>query len=206
MSRQAKQVSAETRAMIDAMLEEAEAGPGDRLDVIHAKVAELRENELEKQRLEEELRTVNIAINKILWEELPDLMDTAMVPAVTIAADGNKPAYSVKVDDHYKAVLPEENRERGLAVIRDSGGGDLIKAEFTIKFGMGESKKIKAFEALLTKSGIVNYDSKLSVPWNSLTAWFREEYRKKPWLPAAMEAIGATVGRVAKVVKQREKK
>jgi hypothetical protein len=196
-------------ALIESMLEEVEAdiAPSkDTLAEIHGKVAELREFELTKAGLEEELKEVNIRIRDILWGELPKLMDEARVPGVTIAEEGNKPAYSVKIADEYKAVLPEENREAGLDVIKKYGGGDLIKAQFVVSFGMGDNKAIKKFESMLEKAGIVNYESKLSVPWNSLTAWFREEYRKKPWSMTAMEAIGATVGRVAKVVKQREKK
>jgi len=193
--------------LVDSILDAVDTTPAaDRLDAIHGKVAELRESELEKSRLEEELKTVNIRIQEICWKELPEMMDEAMVPAVTIAAQGNKPAYSVKVDDHYKAVLPEENREHALQVLRDLGGEDLIKATFIVSFGMGESKAIKKFESLLTQAGIVNFDSKLSVPWNSLTAWFREEYRRKPMSRPILEAIGAAVGRVAKVVKLKEKR
>lgn len=195
------------KSAIDTMLDEVDTAPAtNTLADIHAKVSELRENELTKFQLEEQLKAINIRIRDILWGELPKLMDDAMVPAVTIAEEGNKPAYSVKITDDYKAVLPEENREAGLAVIKQRGGEDLIKAQFVVSFGMGDSKAIKKFEGLLEKAGIVNYESKLSVPWNSLTAWFREEYKKKPWPMQAMEAIGATVGRVAKVVKQKEKK
>ena len=88
--------------LVDSILDAVDTTPAaDRLDAIHGKVAELREGELEKSRLEDELRTVNIRIREILWEELPTMMDEALVPAVTIAAQGNKPAYSVKVKDYY---------------------------------------------------------------------------------------------------------
>jgi hypothetical protein len=52
----------------------------------------------------------------------------------------------------------------------------------------------------------VQYSVKRGVPWNTLTAWFKAEHKRKPLPAKAMELLGATVGRVAKVVKQKEKK
>ncbi len=197
-----------TRAMLDELEEQdaaTSAAPEDKLQLIRDKVRGLRELELTKAQLEEELKAVNIAINDALWSKLPSIMDENGVPSIEIAAEGNKPAYTVRVDDHYKANIPEANAPDAYALLHKMKSGDLIKTTFTVEFGLRDNAATKKFESLLLKSK-VPFGKKQNVPWNTLTAWFREEHRKKPLSARTMELLGASVGRVAKVVKQREKR
>lgn len=206
MSRQPLQVSAKTRAMLDAMEQDAAAPPeGDKLEKVHALVAELRDAEMLKAVQEENLKQTNITINDLLWSKIPTVMDEAMISNVTIKADGNKPPYEVKVEDYYKANIPGETAEKAYAYLKQRKSEDLIKVTFEVSFGLGQAKEAERFERSLEKAKIP-FNKKRGVPWNTLTAWFREEYKKKPLPTKAMEVLGATVGRVAKVVKQKEKK
>jgi len=205
--KQAKPVSAATRAMLDAMEEDAKAGPApDKLDTIRKKVGELRDEQLSKQRIEEQLSECNKRILSITQKELPDIMDEAMVPSITLEADGNKPRIEVRVEDYYHAnIFSGEKAEEAYDYLRKVKAEDLIKTQYVISFGLGEAKAAERFERSLTKAG-VGFDRKQGVPWNTLTAWFREEYKRKPLPVRAMEVLGATVGRVAKVVKQKKEK
>lgn len=206
MSRQPKPVSAATRAMMDAMEQDAAAAPEeDKLAKVHKLVAELREAEMQKAVQEESLKNTNIAINDLLWSKIPTVMDEAMISNVTIKADGNKPPYEVRVEDYYKANIPGETAEQAYAYLKSRKSEDMIKVSYEIGFGLGEAAKAERFQRSLEKAGIA-FSMKRGVPWNTLTAWFREEYKKKPLPAKAMALLGATVGRVAKVVKQKEKK
>jgi hypothetical protein len=210
MSRQPRPVSAATRAAMDEvskLREDAatEAPAKDRLEEVHELVALLRDAEMTKDVQAEALKQTNITINDLLWTKLPTVMDEARLDNVTIQADGNKPPYTVKVLDDYKANIPGETAEQAYALLEKRNAADLIKISYTVSFGLGESKEAERFERSLSKANIV-FEKKRGVPWNTLTAWFREEYKKKPLPAKAMELLGATVGRVAKVVKQKEKK
>lgn len=208
MTKQPRPVSAATQAMLDQMEADAAApAPADKLEAIKKHVLELREKELDKSRLEEDLKSTNIAINELLWTKIPTVMDEAMVPSITIAAEGNKPAFTVATEDYYKANIPGEHATEAYALLKKMKSDDLIKRSYTISFGMGEAKAAERFERSL-KAAKIEYSTTQGVPWNSLTAWFREEYKRKPAVfnTKIKEILGATVGRCAKVVKPKKGK
>ena len=70
---------------------------------------------------------------------------------------------------------------------------------------MREAKQAERFQRSLEKAGI-DFSLKRGVPWNTLTAWFKAEHKKKPLTVKAMGLLGATVGRVVKVVKSKPEK
>jgi hypothetical protein len=73
-----------------------------------------------------------------------------------------------------------------------------------VSFGAGSSKAQKLLAAFLKKNKM-SYTSDYGVPWNTLTAWLKdmiENHHKTPTL----DLLGATVGRVASVVKQKKQK
>lgn len=186
---------------------DAQRVPVDKLDAIRAKMRELRDEQIVKAELEEKLKAHNIRINDLLWSELPTVMDENLVRSFEIGPEGNKPPLSISIEDYYKANIPAERQEEAYAFLKTRKAEDLIKKQFIISFGLGEAKQAEAFERNLVKAK-VPFEVKQGVPWNTLTAWFREEYRKRPvsFKTATLELLGATVGRVAKVVKAKEKK
>lgn len=206
MTKQAKPVSAATRAMLDAMEEDATAAPAqDKLDAVNKYVRELRDANMEKAAVEERLKAINITINDLEWTKIPEVMDEARLDNLTLAAEGNLPPFTVKVDDNYKANIPEAHAEEAFAYLSKNNSGDLIKTQYTISFGLGEAKAAERFQRSLDKANI-QYETKRGVPWNTLTAWFKTEHKRKPLPVRAMEILGAKIQRQAKVVKQKEKK
>jgi hypothetical protein len=105
---------------------------------------------------------------------------------------------------------PEEKRQIAFDWLVSSGNEDLIKTTFTMQFPRkmfdvavwlkkqvaklkfpGKGKEIEMPEAVVT----------LGVPWNTLTAFVKEQIEKGAELP--LETLGATVGWIVKV-KQRK--
>jgi hypothetical protein len=200
----AKPVSAATRALLDEMVQDA-APPQDKLDKATEALTTLRDKEIEVAELEERLKLLREDINLIKSKTLVDIFDEAKIDFLGLSAEGNKPPYEVEIVDYYHANIKEENQPQAYAYLEKRGQGDLIKSEYKIAFGLRESKQAERFARSLEKAGI-DYSLKQGVPWNTLTSWFRADYKKKPLTPKVMELLGASVGRTAKVVKQKEKK
>lgn len=199
-----KPVSAATRELLAEMRTD-EAPSEDSLKAIRAKVAELRELEFERTRLVDLAKETAQNIMHLKEKLLPDMMDEAGVSNVGIAAQGNLPPYDVRIRDRFHANIPDEGEAEAYEYLRKTKNDDLIKTTFTISFGLKESKQTATFQKLLDKAGVL-YSVKQGVPWNTLTAWFKAEHRRKPLPPKAMAVLGATVGRVAEVVKAKKER
>jgi hypothetical protein len=191
--------------LLNEMKQDAERPvPQDRLEAIRKKVVEMRDIEAENASLSERMDKNGKRLRELRDKEIVDLLDAARLKGFTVAADGNSPAYEVEVAPYYHANIPEETAEQAYEWLRKKNHGDIIKAQYTIEFGRGQDKAQKSFEALLNKSKIP-FTYKYGVPWNTLTAFVREQIEeRKATLP--LKLLGATVGRVAKVVKQKKGK
>jgi hypothetical protein len=199
-----KTASAASRAMLDEL--RADARPNeDRLETARNVVRKLRDHEMVAAELDARLSETKQTIREMKERELPDLLDGIGVPEITLAAEGNNPPYKIAISDRYHANIPEEERDAAFEYLKKTGNEDLIKTTYTISFGLREGKQSERFGRSLDKAGI-EYSVTCSVPWNTLTAWFKDQHKRKPLPAKAMAWLGASVGRVAKVVKQKEKK
>jgi hypothetical protein len=187
------------------MREEAARQPPaskDRLDRVRRKIIELRDLEIETASLEERQKEQSAKILAIKHKELVDLFDEAKITKLGVEASGNLPAYEIEIKPYYHANIPEDTKDKAFAWLQKNGHGDLIKATYTVAFGMGEEKRRKKFEELLVK-GKYEFEYKFGVPWNTLTAFVKEQiehYRKEP----PLKLFGATVGRVANLVREKK--
>ena len=204
MKTQAKAKSAVASALVDEM--RADAKPSeDKLDQARIVLAQLRDLELEQVELEERLKTIAETVKLTKEKTIVDMFDEAGINRLGLPADGNLPPYEIEIADFYKANIPAETKDEAFDYLRKVGSEDLIKSTFTIEFGLREAKQTERFQRSLDKAGI-DYSLKQGVPWNTLTAWFKTEHKKKPLTVKAMALLGAVTGRVAKVVKQKEGK
>lgn len=201
----AKPVSAKTQALLDAMKQDVPTATPDQLSVIHRKVAELRDLELETSRLAERGVQISQRRKELTDKELVDVMDAAHVPSITIAAIGNMPEFTVEIGAYYHANIrtdwPEPQRQKAFAWILKHHDG-MLRNTFTVDFGKNSVKVQKELTAWLTKRK-VKYVNEFGVPWNTLTSFVKEqieEHKKTP--PLAL--LGATVGRVAKIKKEKK--
>jgi len=146
-------------------------------------------NQAKKAKLEMEMRT------------LPDLFHEAAVDRVGIPEDGNHPAYDAVLTPYYHANIPPEYREEAFSWLEDHGHGDLIKTTVKVELGRGQREKAKEVESMLQKLGI-DYSRDLGVPWNTLTAWLKEQIHKQKPLPP-LTTIGASVGNIVKLKERK---
>jgi hypothetical protein len=111
-----------------------------------------------------------------------------------------------------KAEWPEEQRQAAFQWLTDNGHEDLIKTVFTIQFprrmyevALWLSEKVKTLRFPGKGKEIAMPDASvaLGVPWNTLTAFVREQVEAGNELP--LETLGATVGWIVKVKKRKGK-
>lgn len=189
------------------MREDAKKPPSEDLLVqLRKEVARLRDLELERGQLEEQVSKKGQDIWEIKTKTLVDLFDRAKVDNVGIPEDGNKPAYNMEIGWIYKANLgtPAEPKvpdyDKAIAYIRKNEP-DMLKTTYEVQFGLGEEEKRLEFEKILKQKKFA-YSSSFGVPWNTLTAWVKEQievHKKSP----PLKLLGATVERTAKLIKPK---
>lgn len=173
----------------------------DALDKLRERVRRCRDLTQEIHNSEERIVTAKRELNTITMTELPDLFDEYGVSSVGIPEEGNSPAYTAEAKPFYNAKIRDENAEAAFAWLDKHGHGDLIKNTFSVEFGRNENKAADKLRAVLEKMDI-DYAQKKTVPWNTLTAFVKEQIEKhNATLP--LDLLGATVGRV---VRLKEKK
>lgn len=202
-----KPISAETRKLLEQMDVDAaqEAGP-DRLQHCKTKVRELRDHVAELEDLEAKVKEKKATILEIRRKELVDLLDKAGIPSLTLAAEGNSPEFTVSTKTIYHANIPEENKDAAYRWLKEHDQDYMIKTIFSISFGLDEAKECAAFEKKLAKiTG--DYERKQAVPWNTLTAWVKEEFEAGRKLSAkVMGLLGAEHYREAIIETQTKKR
>jgi hypothetical protein len=197
-------------AVATLMAEDAKKPPpADKLEKLRQAVRTLRDVEFQRVTLNERLAELGTQVHELKTKTIVDLFDQAKVDNIGIPAEGNLPGYDIGVGWHYKANIgtpsdPKvEDFDKSISYIRKTDP-DLLKTTFTIDFGLKDGKKMKAFEAMLKKQKI-SYSTSFGVPWNTLTAWLREQIEVKKKSPP-LKLLGATVERTAKLLTPRANK
>lgn len=176
----------------------------DRLSVLRARVARVRELKLLVADLEERTKTANKELIDLTRQELPDAFAEAGVRRLDLDASGNLPPYEATLKPFYKAVVSAEwEPERQAAAFRfleNRGAEDLVKTTITVELGRGERELARAAREALRAIGIVS-EERLAVAWNTLTAWLKEaiERRGEEFSAGELETIGAQVGQMVEV-------
>ena len=206
-ARPRKPISAATQALLNEMREDASKPvPESKLSEVRDKLREFRDIERRVADLEEQLSATKERRRVIAEKELVDLFDDARITSMALAAEGNLPAFEVEVGSYYHANIavdwPEDKRRRAFGWL-DKYHPGILRSTLTISFGKNTRKLQQEFERLAAKHKLA-YKNEFGVPWNTLTAFVREqieEHRRRP----PLDLLGATVGRVAKIKKQKEK-
>lgn len=198
-------------AMLALMTEDAKApAPKDKLDKLREGVRVMRDIEQQRKGLMERHAELGVQLYEIKTKTLVDLFDDAKIDHIGIPAEGNYAGVDVEVGWSYKANIGSpsepkvEDYAASVAYIK-SLDPDLLKTSFTVDFGLKEGKAMKAFEASLKKAKL-SYSTSFGVPWNTLTAWLREQIETKKRKNLKLKMLGATVERTAKLIKPRASK
>lgn len=196
-------------AYMAALAAEAPAAPEDKLAQLRALAAQLRDGELEQSNLEGRLEETKAALHKLRHVALPDLMDDVGVDKVGLPASGNLPAADAVMKPYYRASIaaewPDERRAAAFDILIAEDAEDLIKYSVTVEFGRGEEEQAHQLMELLKGEGF-EPRTKLSVSWNTLTAWIRERFEnERPLAPDTLEKLGGFVGRIVTLKARKEK-
>jgi hypothetical protein len=171
----------------------------DQLAAIRKKAREARDAKLEKEAAELRVKELNQKIQMLEQTELPDMMEAAHLFSLGLEAEGNLPAYNLEIGPYYYANIKNEdaNADKAYEYLIKNGHGAMIKRTYEISFGRGEDKKAAAFEKLMTSKKYA-FTVKVGVPWNTLTAWLKEQVEKFKNVPP-LDLMNGKVGRVAKL-------
>jgi hypothetical protein len=178
----------------------------DELANIRRLASEMRDAEIVIEELEERKKKLRDRIEEIKWHDLLDAMDKAGMRAMTLEGEGNLPAYEVRTGAYYHANIPADApdavRAPAFAWLQKHEPG-MLRNEIVLSFGKDSTKQQKAVQAALQKLK-VPYSNKFGVPWNTLTAYIKEQIEEHDKTPP-LELLCAKVGRIATIKKVKEK-
>lgn len=167
---------------------------------IKRKAQSLRDKKYEIKNIEERLEAAKTELRYMQREELPDLMAQAGVPKLTIEAEGNVPAFEIKVRPFARASIaaswPNEKREQAFDWLDTHGHGDLIKTEVVVE--LPKEARTNALE-LIGKLRSLGFEPQVSeaVHHGTLTKWLKEMIKRGEMVP--LDILGAEVGTEATI-------
>lgn len=190
-------------AVLAASQRDAQPASDDTLERLRAAARTVRDLRRTAEDLTERLRETNAAV--LDWEQrrLPDMFVEAGVDSVGLPAEGNLPAYDAALKPYYHANIPVDQQDAAFAWLDKAGHGDMVRYVITVSLGKGEDATAKKVMAGLDKAG-VSYETKRGVPWNTLTAFVREQVEKYKTTPP-LALLGATVGQIVQLKPRKEK-
>lgn len=194
------------RALLEEMENSAREASPDQLARIRALAREMRDIQLDNERMQENIKKNNSRFEEIKWHDLLDAMDAAGMRAMTLDAEGNMPAYEVRTGAYYHANIAADwepsRRDKAFAWI-DKNEPGMLRNVITLEFGKNSRAVQKKAEAALRKLK-VPFGHEFGVPWNTLTAYVKEQIEEHNATPP-LELLGAQVGRIATIKKVKEK-
>lgn len=176
--------------------------PQDKLDAVRDAIRALRDLERRKADLAEQLAEINKSILSYQFTKLVDLFTETRVDSLGLEAEGNLPAYDAEKTQLYSAKIPEDKERDAADWFEENGHGDLVKATFTVAFGMGEIETARSFEKLLEEKD-VDYSSRVGIHPQTLLAFVTKEMKADHILP--MTLLGAKVVDMVKLKERRQK-
>lgn len=192
-------------ALAAAVKRDAQAPDEGSLEKVRTILRTARDLDREITDLEARTKEAKEQVLTLKSKTLPDLYDEVGIDKLGLPAEGNLPAYDCNMTPYYKAAIladwEEEKRAEAFKYLDDHNAGDLIKSTFTVLLPRGNRKKAIAVEKALTKLQ-VEFETNLSVPWNTLTAWLKELIEKHNTTPP-LDVLGATVGRVVNLKERK---
>lgn len=143
----------------------------------------------------------------IKFTELPDLMKEIGQDKVGLPSWNCDVLLEAYYHANISADWDSDRREVAFAHLDSVGGGDIIKTQLSLSAGRGEYDKMQRVAArvrqMLAEEDLsAEMTMDLSVPWNTLTAFVKEQVRAGTVID--LEKLGATVGSTVKIKKRKE--
>lgn len=190
----------------------AEARPDapdtDKLAEVRRLCLDLAYTDSEVSELEGKLAEAKARQRELEHRTIPDAMDAAGTDNLGLPELG----VDVRIKPWYDGTLPKrddpQRRQAAIDWLVQHEHGDLIKTTISILFGRSEHNlAVATFEAIreyLAQQGLPNIVGMLEdVHPMTLKAFLREQHEHGEVLP--LDTLNATIGRVAKIEKRRER-
>lgn len=189
-----------------ARLASAPAPSEDKLEAVRNALRELRDLGVEAQDLQARLAEKQARASFLQTKHLVELFESTHIDQLGLQAEGNMPAYDATLRPYYKANISAEwepeRQAKAFNWLGANGHEDMVRTQIIVELGRGERKLAKSIEAYL-KRRRVPYSTRLAVPWNTLTAWLKDQIEKHQTTPP-LELLGATVGKVVNIKPRKE--
>jgi len=168
--------------------------------------------EQEIESLEEQLSTKNKEKLELQQRKLPELFNNIQIDRIGLPEDN----VDVVIGPYYKANIstewPEDRRKKAFDVLEEIDGDEIIRAVLSVEFNTEEYDDAKElFQFIRTQWPKANqHPMKLikAVNWATLTSFIREyteDESTDPLTDEQKEALGATIGVIAKIKKRKTK-
>lgn len=182
-----------------------DAPSADKLDRLREAATQMANLAREIEDLEASLDRLGKLYQKYATETVPDLMESAGVDRVGLP-HGQQ---DVVLKPYYKAVLPKEpdKRHRAIEWLDAEGHGDLVKDQISVDLGRGQHNVaglvMDTIKHTLAEAGVDDglVSRTQDVHHMTLTAFVKEQIEERH-VTLPLDLLGATVGRVARVVKR----
>jgi hypothetical protein len=176
--------------ILDAVEKESLPEKPTDLNIIRKKAVELRDLQLQKADLENQVKEIGAKIQHVERHELIDMFDNAGISSISVDASGNYPAFVAERSTVYGGKIPDEKRLEALQWFEQAGHGDLVKSVISIQFGMQEHEERLRVMKLLAENNVQYYTNE-SVHHMTLKAFVKHEIQKGHVIP--MDLLGAYV-------------
>lgn len=149
--------------------------------------------------------------NRLEHRELPEASDLAQTDRIGVPSANA----DIVIESWAKASIPEASREEAHGWLETNGYGDLIKSTLTLTMGRGDMEAMREVESMVREylrgrneplQSAWDLSMKRAVLWQTLTAFVKEQVRDPEAPPLPLELLGATVGRVARIKKRKDRR
>jgi hypothetical protein len=177
--------------------DQREASP-DLINDIKELAAIARVQERNVAKLSERLTEAKRMLDHTLTRDLPELMDKAGIPSITIEDGSHNFTVSVKTsyNANIAATWDAERRKTAFDWLDRNGHGSLIKTEVVTNFPRDDRDEVANFIGYLDMEGY-SYLKREGVHSGTLSSWLREMITSGRTPP--LDVIGGYVERVAKI-------
>lgn len=175
--------------------EECLKSEGDILKAVSEKLFEkwIKAQDLKSviEKTEEYISSMKESLRKLQEEEMPELFSEVGVSGV-ILPNG----VTVQIETSIHCSIPAEHKEEAFEWLKANNHGDLIKNEFTVKFGRKEDNMVAEFRESAERLGL-KYDNKQKVEPMTLKSFVKEQMKSGVQLP--QDLFGIFVRRVVNI-------
>ena len=186
---------------------EAKKASTDQLQKLKDAVIAMRDLDMQKKQIEENLGQINSTMSTLSRELLPELMTAAGVKSLTLEPMGNLPSYTAKLDTEVRASILKDwdadKRNAAFEWLTAEGAEDLIQCTVTVTFPREGYANAVELRKVLEKEGY-DVDFDMSVHHMSLSKWLRERWDARD-LPPSLDVINGYIGPIVKLSVKRGK-